>query len=121
MEDKISLMQLRNILFVTMPSNPDDPTIMALQNKVLTALEETEARGLILDISTVDIMDSFFARTLNETVQMIALMGGETIIVGMRPSVAITTTQLGLNLGNIKTALNMDAALQILAPSGNEG
>jgi rsbT antagonist protein RsbS len=62
----------------------------------------------------VETLDSFFARTVVETVQMVALMGGRTVVVGMRPSVAITATQLGLTLGDALTALDMDRALDIL-------
>jgi rsbT antagonist protein RsbS len=73
------------------------------------------ARGLVLDITAVETLDSFFARTLTETAQMVALMGGRTIIAGMRPSVAITITQLGLTIGNVLTALNTERALALLS------
>ncbi|HWQ20958.1 MAG TPA: STAS domain-containing protein, partial [Methanotrichaceae archaeon] len=66
------------------------------------------------DISLVDTVDSFFARTIAETAQMVALLGGLTVIAGMRPSVAITVTQLGLTLGDARTALNVDRALDVL-------
>ena len=74
-----------------------------------------QAKGLILDISTVETLDSFFARTVAETAQMVALMGGRTIIAGIRPSVAITATQLGFTLNNTLTALDVDRALDMLA------
>ena len=67
----------------------------------------------VLDISAVETLDSFFARTVSETAQMVNLMGGRTIIAGMRPAVAITATQIGLTLGNIETALNIDRALDM--------
>ncbi len=99
---------------VTVPPDPDDETISALQERVLQAMERYDAKGLVLDISTVETLDSFFARTVVETVQMVALMGGRTIVAGMRPSVAITATQLGLTLGEALTALDVDRALSIL-------
>jgi rsbT antagonist protein RsbS len=68
----------------------------------------------VLDISTVDTVDSFFARTLAETADMVRLMGGRTVIAGMQPSVAITATQLGLALGAAETALDVDTSFQRL-------
>jgi rsbT antagonist protein RsbS len=114
--DNISVIKVRDILIVTMPSDPDDSTISALQEKALAAMEQYEAKGIVLDISAVETLDSFFARTVSETAQMVAIMGGRTIIVGMRPAVAVTATQIGLTLGNIQSALNVDRALDLLEP-----
>ena len=113
--DSISVIKVRDLLMVTMPADPDDSTVSALQEKVLRAMERHEAKGVVLDISSVDTFDSFFARTVSETAQMVTLMGGRTIVVGMRPAVAVTATQIGLTLGNIETALSMDRALEIAA------
>ena len=115
MSDNISVIKVRDLLMVTMPSDPDDSTVTALQEKVLSAMERHSARGLVLDISSVETLDSFFARTVTETAQMVTLMGGRTIIVGMRPEVAVTATQMGLTLGRIETALSVDRALDLAA------
>jgi rsbT antagonist protein RsbS len=117
MDEKLSVIKVRNILMVTMPPESDDDTISLLQEKVLKAMEQYEAKGLILDISMVDTLDSFFARTVAETAQMVGLMGGKMVISGMRPSVAITATQLGLILGNVITSLDVDSALSVLENS----
>jgi len=117
----ISVIKVRDVLMVTMPPDPDDSTVAALQEKVLSALERHGGKGLILDISSVDTLDSFFARTVSETAQMVTLMGGRTIIVGMQPSVAVTATQMGLTLGKIETALNMDRALDLTAAQDEFG
>lgn len=109
--ETLSVIKIKEILVVTLPSDPDDSTIAALQEKVLTAMERHQAKGVVLDVSAVETLDSFFARTVTETAQMIAIMGGRTIVVGMRPAVAITTTQIGLALGSIETALTVDRAL----------
>jgi rsbT antagonist protein RsbS len=114
MNERISVIKVRDVLIVTMPSDPDDSTITALQEQVLQTLERFEARGVILDISAVETLDSFFARTVVETSHMVALMGGQTVIAGMRPSVAITATQLGFTFGSILTALDVDRALDRL-------
>jgi len=109
----ISVIKVKDILMVTMPPDPDDSTIAALQERVLESMERHAAKGLILDISSVETLDSFFARTVTETAQMVLLMGGRTIIVGMRPAVAITATQMGLKLNRIETALTVDRALDM--------
>jgi rsbT antagonist protein RsbS len=84
-------------------------------------MERYEAKGLVLDLSTVATLDSFFARTVAETVQMVGLMAGRTVVAGMRPSVAITATQLGLTLGGALTALDVDRALGSLKEGGRGG
>jgi rsbT antagonist protein RsbS len=117
MEDQaISIIRVRNILIVTMPADPDDATVTALQEQILNTMDRTSAKGLVLDISKVETLDSFFARTIVETAQMIYLMGCRTVVVGMRPSVAITATQLGLSikLSRVSSAVNMDKALDML-------
>jgi rsbT antagonist protein RsbS len=111
----ISVIRVRDLLIVTMPPDPDDSVIEALQESVLNAMERYESQAVLLDISSVEIFDSFFARTVSETAQMVRVMGGRTIIVGMRPAVAITATQIGLALGNVETALNVDRALDLAA------
>ena len=118
--ESISIIKLRDLLLVTVPPDPDDETISALQEKVLLAMARHETKGLVLDISMVQTLDSFFARTVAETVQMVALMGGRTVLAGMRASVAVTATQLGLTVGNALTALDVDRALDLLnaKPSG---
>jgi rsbT antagonist protein RsbS len=112
--ESISVVKLHDLLLVTVPPDPDDETISALQERVLQAMALYEAKGLVLDISTVQTLDSFFARTVAETVQMVALMGGRTVLAGMRASVAVTATQLGLTVGNALTALDVDRALDLL-------
>jgi rsbT antagonist protein RsbS len=111
----ISVVRVRDTLMVTMPADPDDVTVVALQEEVLRAMERYRPKGLVLDISAVETLDSFFARTVTETSRMVTLMGGRTVIAGMRPSVAITATQLGLTLGGTMTALTVDRALNLLS------
>ncbi len=113
--EALSVIKVRDMLLVTVPPDPDDETITALQDRVLEAMERHAPKGLILDITTVESLDSFFARTIAETTQMVALMGGLTVIAGMRPAVAITTTQLGLTLGSTLAALDVDMAMDLLA------
>jgi rsbT antagonist protein RsbS len=111
--EPISVIKLRNILLVTMPSDPDDSTVATLQERTLEAMSQHDVRGLVLDLSKVEILDSYFARTVSETAQMVGLMGGETIIAGMRPAVAITATELGVTLGKTRTVMSVDRALEL--------
>ena len=119
--DNISVIRLRNLLLVTVPADPDDETISALQEKILQSMSHHDAKGLVLDISTVQTLDSFFARTVMETVQMVALMGGRTVLAGMRADVAVTATQLGLSLGKTLTALDVDRAFDMLLAETTTG
>jgi rsbT antagonist protein RsbS len=113
--ESISVLKVRGILLVSVPPDPDDATVSALQQQILDAMTHHDAKGLVLDISTVQTFDSFFARTVTETVQMVALMGGRTVVAGMRPNVAMIATQLGLTLAHAETALDVDRALERLA------
>lgn len=111
MNEGITVLKVRDVLLVSMPADPDDATVSGLQSKTLEAMEQHDVKGLVLDLSKVEILDSYFARIVAETAQMVTLMGGETFIAGMRPSVAITATELGVTLGATRTVLNLDRAL----------
>lgn len=116
--ERIAVIRVKDVLLVTMPADPDDPTVCALQDRVLDSMSAGGTLGVVLDVSAVDTLDSFFARTIAETAQMVGLMGGRTVIAGMQPSVAITATQLGLRLGNAETVLDVDRALDLLHGDG---
>jgi rsbT antagonist protein RsbS len=111
-EHAISVVKVRETLLVTVPPEPDDSTVSALQERVLSAMERHDPRRVVLDISAVETLDSFFARTVSETARMVTLMGGRTVIVGMRPAVAITATQIGVTLSGIETAFTVERALE---------
>lgn len=117
--ESISVIKIRDVLLVTMPADPDDATVAALQERTLQAMDQNDVRGLVLDLSKVEILDSYFARTVAETAQMVGLMGGETIIAGMSPAVAITATELGVTLGRTRTALTIERALDLVGQPGN--
>jgi rsbT antagonist protein RsbS len=121
LSEGISVIKVRDVLLVTVPADPDDETVSLMQAKVLEAMEHRQAKGLVLDISMVETLDSFFARTVVETERMVGMMGGRTVVAGMRPSVAITVTQLGLTLGAALSALNVDRALDLLQQPKTKG
>ncbi len=108
----IPVIRVRDILMVTMPPEPDDSTVAALQDRVLSAMEKNAAKGVILDFSSVETLDSFFAKVVMETANMVTLMGGQTVIAGMRPRVAMTAVEMGLKLPRVATTLNVDRALE---------
>lgn len=110
----LSVVKIKNVLLVTVPDDPSDKMVYELQEQVLRSLEKHQSTGVILDISLVNVMDSFFARTIAETTQMVSLMSGMTVVAGMQPSVAITATELGLTLGTAFSALDVDQAFEIL-------
>jgi rsbT antagonist protein RsbS len=114
MGSAIAVLRLSDVLLASVPANPDDDTIAELQAQVLQTMETSDARGLILDVSTVETIDSYFARTISETIQMVILMGGVTVISGISAPVAITMTQLGLRIGDTATALDVTRALVML-------
>ncbi len=113
-ERDVSIVKVRDVLLVTLPSSPTDRTVSSLQEKVLQSMKDSSPAGVIIDISLVETVDSFFARTMEETGQMIALMGGRTVIAGIPPAVAVTATELGLDFGQAETALDVDRAMDLL-------
>ncbi len=113
-EVDLSVIKIGKLLIVTVPADPDDNVVNILQQKILESFDKYQSKGLVLDISMVETMDSFFARVISETALMVELMGGHTAIAGMTASVAITTTQLGLSIGSALTALNVERAIDVL-------
>ncbi|QJB57177.1 STAS domain-containing protein [Pseudodesulfovibrio sp. zrk46] len=110
----VSIVRIKGVLLVTLPQDPQDMVIAELQDNILNRMSEQDTKGVILDLSQVSTLDSYFARTIIETGQMVSLMGGTTILAGMQVGVAITATQLGLTLGAMRTALEVDKALDML-------
>ncbi|MDR5657714.1 STAS domain-containing protein [Halodesulfurarchaeum sp. HSR-GB] len=114
LQNSANVVRIHDILLGTFPNNPKDEIIDELQETILEAMDTSQPEGVILDVSGVELMDSFFARHISETAQLIDLMGGTTVIAGMRPEVAITAAELGYGLGNVETARSTDQALEIL-------
>jgi rsbT antagonist protein RsbS len=112
--DSISINIVRKALLVSIPLDLTDHEIDDLQTRILQNLKSNDVKGVILDISKVDIIDSFFARAIADTAQMINLMGLQTVVCGMRPNVAITTVELGFEFGNVEFAFNVNQAFDLL-------
>src|SRR5437764_8698111 len=95
-------------LLVTIQVDMHDRLAMALQDDLTTRVAETGARGVLIDISALEIVDSFIGRMIANMSSMARVLDAETVVVGMQPAVAITLVELGLSLSGVKTALNID-------------
>ncbi|MEP6790562.1 MAG: STAS domain-containing protein [Ramlibacter sp.] len=112
--EQIPILQLGEFLLVTIQVELHDDLAITLQNDLTTKLSKTSARGVLLDISALEIVDSFIGRSLAQIAAIARVMDATTVLVGMRPAVAITLVELGITLASIKTALNVDKGMQLL-------
>jgi rsbT antagonist protein RsbS len=120
--DKIPILRMGEFLLVTIQVDMHDRLAMTLQDDLTTRISETGARGVLIDISSLEIVDSFIGRMLGNIAAMSRVLDAETVVVGMRPAVAITLVELGMSLAGVKTALNVDTGMELLRASldGNE-
>jgi rsbT antagonist protein RsbS len=112
--DQIPIMKIGDCLLVSIQVDMHDRLAMALQDELTNKVVETRARGVMIDISALEIVDSFIGRMLNNIAAMTRVLDAITVVVGMRPAVAITLVELGLQLTGVKTALNVDAGLALI-------
>ena len=106
-----------NFLLVTIQIDMHDRLAIALQDDLTNTISETEAQGVLIDISSLEIVDSFIGRMLANIAAMARVLDAETVVVGMQPAVAITLVELGLSLPGVRTALNVDAGVEMLRAS----
>ena len=118
--DQIAILQLGKILLVTIQVELHDELAMTLQDDLTTKLAKTGARGVLIDISALEIVDSFIGRALAQIAGISRVMDATTVLTGMRPAVAITLVDLGVTLAGIKTALNVDKGMRLLRESLDE-
>src|SRR5579871_3337093 len=112
---EIPLLKIGSTLLATIQIDLHDTVVDSFQNDVLEQIERTAATGLIIDISALETVDSYVARTLANTGKMAKLMGTETVIVGMQPAVAATLVRMGYFMQGIHTALSLEEGLQLQA------
>jgi rsbT antagonist protein RsbS len=96
-----------------------DRLAMTLQDDLTNRISETGAKGVLIDISSLEIVDSFIGRMLGNIASMSRVLDAQTVVVGMRPAVAITLVELGMSLEGVRTALNVDAGMELLRKSMN--
>jgi rsbT antagonist protein RsbS len=115
--EKIPILRMGEFLLVTIQVDMHDRLAIALQDDLTTRISETSARGVLIDISSLDMVDSFIGRMLGNIAAMSRVLDAETVVVGMRPAVAITLVELGMSLQGVRTALNVDAGMELLRTS----
>jgi rsbT antagonist protein RsbS len=112
--EQIPILKVGRCLLVSIQIDMHDKLAMALQDDLTQKLVDTHARGVLIDISALDLVDSFIGRMLSNIAAMARVLDAETVVVGMRPQVAITLVELGLTLPGIQTALDVDRGLALI-------
>lgn len=114
MSSRIPILKLENYLLASIQIDLDDKTALQFQEDLLNRIKETEAQGAVIDLTSVSLVDSFIAKVLGDVIQMAGLMGTKIVLTGIRPAVAITLIDLGITLGGVQTALNLEQGLSKL-------
>ena len=112
--ERIPILKMGRFLLVTIQVDMDDRLADTLQGDLTNRISQTGARGVLIDISAVELVDSFIGRMLANVAAMARVLDAETVVVGMRPAVAITLVELGLSLPGIRTALDVDRGMKLL-------
>ena len=118
--DRIPILKMGQFLLVTIQVDMHDRLALALQDDLTSQIARTSARGVLIDISSLDVVDSFIGRVLANIAAMSRVLDAETVVVGMQPAVAITLVELGLSLPGIRTALNVELGMTLLAQARAE-
>ncbi|CAM5795034.1 STAS domain-containing protein [Rhizobacter fulvus] len=119
-QQRIPILRMGKCLLVTIQVDLQDQTALALQDDLSAKIDSIGATGVVIDISALEIVDSFIGRMLAGISGIASVLGAATVVVGMQPAVAITLVELGLSLEGVKTALNVERGLQMLASVGDE-
>ena len=115
--ERIPILRMGNFLLVTIQVDMHDQLAMTLQDDLTNKVSETGAKAVLIDISALDIVDSFIGRMLAGIAGMTRILDAQTVVVGMQPAVAITLVELGLSLNGLKTAINVDRGMALLRNS----
>ncbi|HET7522488.1 MAG TPA: STAS domain-containing protein [Bacillales bacterium] len=111
---KIPILKLHHYLLITIQVELDDSTVLEFQEDLLNKIHETGAKGVVIDLTAVEIVDSFIAKVLGDVAHMSTLMGAKVVLTGVRPGVAITLVDLGIGLSGVDTALDLEKGLEKL-------
>lgn len=112
--DKIPILKMDRFLLVTIQVDMHDRLAMQLQDDLTDRIVKTRTRGVLIDISSLEVVDSFIGRMISNIAAMARVLDAETVVVGMQPAVAITLVELGLSLEGVRTALNVDKGMALL-------
>jgi rsbT antagonist protein RsbS len=113
--ERIPILKMGDCLLVSIQVDMHDQLAMALQDDLTERISATKARGVLIDISSLDIVDSFIGRMLGNIAAMASVLDARTVVVGMRPAVAITLVELGLSLTGVATALNVEKGMELIS------
>jgi rsbT antagonist protein RsbS len=113
-EKRIPIIKIRDYLIVSIQVDMHDKLAIQLQSQILEEIARTGAKGVLIDISVLEMVDSFIGRMLSGMASMAAVMDTSVVIVGMQPAVAITLVELGLEMPGVDTALNMEKGMEML-------
>lgn len=114
MNVRIPILKLNETLIVSIQWELDDHTALQFQEDLLKKMHETNARGVLIDLTPIDFIDSFIAKVLGDVISMSTLMGAKVVITGIQPAVAITLIELGIRLEDVLTALDLENGLDKL-------
>ncbi|HEX6161425.1 MAG TPA: STAS domain-containing protein [Thermoanaerobaculia bacterium] len=112
--ERIPILKMGRFLLVSIQVDMDDRTAMSLQDDLTAQIVKHKAKGVLIDISSLDVVDSFIGRMLANTAAMARILDADTVVVGMQPSVAITLVELGLSLTGVRSALNVERGMELL-------
>jgi rsbT antagonist protein RsbS len=112
--DQVPVLKIGNLLLVSIQFDLDDSSALQLQEDLSGRIVATGARGVLIDISSLEIVDSFIGRMLANIASISRVLDADTVVVGMRPAVAITMVELGLSLGGVHTALDVEKGMTLL-------
>jgi len=112
--ERIPILKMGDYLLVTIQVDMHDRLAMTLQDDLTSRIVDARAKGVLIDISGLEIVDSFIGRMLADIAAMSRILDAETVVVGMRPAVAITLVELGLSLTGVRTALNVERGMELL-------
>lgn len=111
---KVPILKIENFLLISVQTELHDKSAERLQREIVEELSRTKAKGVLIDVTALDIVDSFLGRLISDTASMTNIMGAKTVLVGLQPAVAITLVELGLELNGVHTTLNMERGLEWL-------
>ncbi len=117
--ERIPILRMGDLLLVTIQVDMHDRLAMTLQDDLTERIVRDNAKGVLIDISALDLVDSFIGRMISNTAAMARVLDAQTVVVGMQPAVAITLVELGLTLTGVKTALNVEKGMTLLGKSLN--
>jgi rsbT antagonist protein RsbS len=112
---RVPILKLGDLLLVSIQIDLDDQTALALQDDLSDRIVTTGAHGVLIDISALEIVDSFIGRMLSTIASVAKVLDADTVVVGMRPAVAITLVELGLSLNGVRTALDVERGIRLLS------